>query len=321
MIVNLKYIKKRVALCLLLTIICLTGIFQNRAHAGRLILHEKLEGIPLAEYAPFLEDKTAAMTVEEVSRLPVSSFTAPGIKKINFGYSDSAYWFRVEAVNPMTAPVKWLIESGYPLLDYITVFIPYGEGYHTIEGGDRISFSYMPHGFHLFTAEIVTPPGNSTYFIRIKSEGSVIIKLSAWDFLSFVEHFTYSSIPLWIFFGIMIALCFYNFFIYTTSLDRAYLYLSGFILSIILVDLVHNGLARKYFWPDNPWLANYSHPLFMFMACITIIKFTQHFMNTHRNRRTVDAFLNILLAFNSISTIIILFSGYNFATVFSVIAW
>lgn len=318
MIVNLKYIKKYFVIIPAV----LTALFLLKQSAGAdtrvLEIEKNMPGIQLEQFTMYYEDTRGDLSITEVADLPDSAFKVSGYDKTNFGYINSSLWFKLEVNNTSNTPAEWLIESAYPLLDYITVYIPENGTYRSVQAGDRLSFSNMPGGFHHFTCLSSAPPGNSTYYIKIKSQGSVVVLLKGWDYASFIHHFIYYNGFLWIFYGIMIALGIYNLLIYVSSRDRIYLYLSCFIFSITLFDLIHNGLAKKFFWPENSLWGNYSHPFMMFVSMMALLKFTQHFMYTRDNLPTAHKLLNMLLVFSGVASLAVFAFPYNMATTLSV---
>ncbi|HPS59347.1 MAG TPA: 7TM diverse intracellular signaling domain-containing protein [Spirochaetota bacterium] len=318
MIVNLKYIKKVFAIILASFIAIFLSTSQAESDTRVLEIQKNMPGIQLEKYTAYYEDMRGDLSITGVTSLPDSAFTVPDYDKTNFGYTHTILWFKLEVNNSSNSPTEWLIESGYPLLDYVTIYIPDNGSYRAVQAGDRLSFSNMPGGFHHFTCLSSAPPGKSTYFIKIQSQGSVVVLLKGWDFPSFIHHFIYYNGFLWIFYGIMIALCIYNSFIYISSRDRIYLYLSCFIFCITLLDLIHNGLTKKFLWPESPFWGNYSHPFMMFLSMVALLKFTQHFMYTRDNLPTAHRILNMFAVFSGVAAFAIFIFPYNMATTLSV---
>lgn len=211
-------------------------------------------------------------------------------------------------------------QSRYPLLDYITLYIPAEFGFIEIESGDMLPFKNMPIDYYNFASRITSPPGESSIYLKIKSEGSLIFKFRGWDYDSFLHNIYVDMSRLWLLYGIIIALFFYNSFIYIVSKDKAYLFLSLFIVSTMLLTLIFNGMARKYLWPDSTWWANYSHPFALYLTLIFLIKFTQAFLNTKVYIRFTHNVLNIIVAAIIPLIMISLFTPYNISTKLSVTA-
>jgi len=291
-------------------------------HAGLLkgtpfFLSDEMNGTSLDHHIRYYEDKDGSLTIEDIIHLPESRFLTKEGGRYNIGYSDSVFWFRIDTVNLSDKELTWIIESNYPLLDYISAFIPDSGAYREIASGDRLPFSTMPYGYHNFTITAKTPPGNETYYLRIKSEGSLLVSLAAWDMESLVHNLYRELSLLWFFFGIMVALFCYNIFIYISSKDKTYLALTLFIFSATIYIFIHTGMARKYLWPDYTWWGNHSHPFFLFTSIGAILYFTTLFLNTKENLPKIHLLLKTVMISSIPSAFLSLIIPYSIATKFS----
>jgi PAS domain S-box-containing protein len=282
-------------------------------------LESSMDNIHLDQYLLYFEDPSGNFQFNEIRNFASDRFKPLTNDKDTIGYSDSVFWFKIILKNETTDPLNWIFESKYPLLDYITLYIPAEFGFIEIESGDRLPFQTMPMNHYNFTSKITTPPGESALYLRIKSEGSLVIKLRAWDFESFLHNVILETSLLWIFYGIIIALFFYNSFIYIISKDKSYLYLALFILFTMMFTFIHNGMAHKYLWSNWAWWTNYSHPFSLILAVIFMIKFTQSFLNTNINIPLTHKILNLIVIISIPLLIISLFVPYSISTRISVL--
>lgn len=319
MIVN-RNKRKKTGLLKICIIIILSCILDTALLNGAPIhLSEKMENVNLDDYISYYEDKDGTLTIDDIINLPDNIFIIKEERRYNLGYSSSAFWFKIEAINPLDRELTWIIESKYPLLDYISAFIPESGKYREIASGDRLPFSTMPYGYHNFTITAATPPGTSTYYLRIQSEGSLLVSLAAWDIHSIVLNLYRELSLIWLFFGIMAALFCYNIFIFASSRDKTYLALTLFIFCVTIYIFIHTGMARKYLWPDFSWWANHSHPFFLFISIASMIYFTKLFLNTKENLPKTDTFLGILMYTSLPAALLSLILSYSTATKLSTI--
>ncbi len=317
MIVNIKYIRiiRYFILSSLLVLGNVTAIFPETFP-----LNSKMDNISLDNCIEYVEDPTGKMELDDIRKIDARQFRQLPDNKINIGYSKSTFWLKIIIKNERVDPFNWIFESRYPLLDYITLYIPAEFGFIEIESGDMLPFKNMPIDYYNFASRITSPPGESSIYLKIKSEGSLIFKFRGWDYDSFLHNIYVDMSRLWLLYGIIIALFFYNSFIYIVSKDKAYLFLSLFIVSTMLLTLIFNGMARKYLWPDSTWWANYSHPFALYLTLIFLIKFTQAFLNTKVYIRFTHNVLNIIVAAIIPLIMISLFTPYNISTKLSVTA-
>ena len=308
--VNIKYIIPSALLILIL--------FSVKHVYADFVLRDSMNGKPLAESILYYEDKDGNKTFEEIKALPDSMYDSLKEDSVNIGYSDSSFWFKLKVINKSSGKKTWLIESQYPILDYISIYTPSESGYNVIHAGDRLPFANMPYEYYNFVSQVSSNPGLSTVFIKIKSEGSIIAKFRAWDYHSFGRSAFQAVSILWLFYGIMIALLFYSLIIFLSTMDKVYIALSSVIFSCLMFTFIHNGLAKKYLWPDLQWWGNISHPFFIFLGIITMLWFTSLYFSTGINLKRSHFILKILLFISIPLSVIILLLPYSLSTRISV---
>ncbi len=316
MIVNRKYFKIKLYLILIIT---LCSIPFSALFSEPLVLNSKMDNIRLNQYMTYFEDPSGRLKFNDIRNLSSDLFQNVTLDKINIGYTDKTLWYKIIINNVQPEPLTWIFESKYPLLDYITLYIPAESGYIETASGDMLPFSTMPLHHYNFISRITSPPGESEIYIKIKSEGSLFVMLRASDYESFLHNVVIEVSLLWLFYGIMIALFFYNSFIFVVSKDKTYLYLALFILSTITLIFIHHGFARKYMWPEMIWWGNYSHPLSLFLSAIFDIKFSQNFLNTKKNLKLTNYLLNALIVVSLLLGVISMFTSYSISTRLSVL--
>lgn len=309
--VNIKYIISSALFTLLL--------FSAHTLHAEFLLRDSMIGRSLADSILYYEDKESNKTFEDIKAVPDSMLKPLHEDTVNLGYSDSSFWFKLKILNKSSQKKTWLIESQYPILDYISIYIPAESGYNVIHSGDCLPFANMPYEYYNFISQVISDPGLSTVYIRIKSEGSIVAKFRAWDYQSLGRNALQSVSILWLFYGIMLALLFYSLIIFISTKDKAYIALSSLIFSCLMFTFIHNGLAKKYLWPDMQWWGNFSHPFFIFMGIISMLWFTSLYFSTRVNLKRSHLIINIMLFISIPLSFIILLSSYSIATRISVI--
>lgn len=96
-----------------------------------------------------------------------------------------------------------------------------------------------------------------------------------------------------IYFGIMLVMFFYNFFLFITIKDNSYLY---YIIYILFFGLAQAGLAgylRILFWPTMPEFHQFSIVFFSGIAGFGAIGFTQNFLQLKEKLPMINKILNI----------------------------
>jgi PAS domain S-box-containing protein len=201
--------------------------------------------------------------------------------------------------NKTDEDMNWLLECTYPLLDEVEFYSPVNGpdargAFSVLKAGDRLPFKTWPVNYQNIVFPVKTPPGVHRYFIKIRSQGSLSVPLNAWAPAAFSREASATIPPQWIFYGIMIAMAFYNLFIFFSTREICHLYLMLFTVSISLHSLSHSGLAYQLVWPDSPRFTNTAYLLFMIFAGIWGLQFTRSFLNIEAERPKLDRFLHRL---------------------------
>lgn len=215
-------------------------------------------GSAVAQDAVFawVEAPEAEMGIEDIRALPESQWRPKAEDEtLNFGFSDSSYWLRVEVP---ADPANRLLEIGYPLLDDVRIhWFVGGSPVERHATGDRRVFDSRPihHRNFVFLVPAKTEP--ATAYVRVRSEGSVQIParvIASADFLA-GEQLDYGWQAM--FLGIMISMALYNLFVFVIVRHMAYLWYVLTVIASALVLLNFNGLVFQWLWPDLPALNRY----------------------------------------------------------------
>ncbi len=293
-------------------------------HAGNgktVILDADISKIELGRYIEYIDGVHSSVTINEISSgVFRDQFTQSKTVNPSFGYSNEDLWIGFTVRNVTGKPLKWFLEFGYPIIDDITLYVPEKSGYEKIRCGDIFDYYSRPEPMYRdFVFPLVEPVGERTYYLRVRSKGSRVVPLTAWSGDALVQG-KFRELPiLWVYYGIMGALLFYNLFIFFSIRERSYLYLVFFIIGIYLFSMVNNGLAFKYLWPENPWWANKAHPFSVFLVIVSIISFTRSFLNTSILQPFLDRLLRLLLYIGLAGMAVVLVIGYYYGTQASVL--
>ena len=98
----------------------------------------------LGQYAHYVVDKSNRLTLNQITALPESRWTRSRVATPNFGYTDSAYWFRLKLKSLKSESDK-ILAIQYALLDHIEVFLlEAGSLTKVYRTGDVLPFSERP---------------------------------------------------------------------------------------------------------------------------------------------------------------------------------
>lgn len=275
-----RYIKKILACSFFLSVV-------NSLYAiESLKLVEDIERYPVGLFLEILEDKSASLTILDVSKPEMegkwirSKKESPG-----FGYSNSVFWVRMELENNLSYDKEWLLEIGYPLIDFVDCYIFDTNGKYVLkQTGDRLLFKEREVAYRNFTFNFKTEPSQKKkIYISFKGDSSMQFPITIWSNKQFIEKVNTETISLGLYYGIMIAMVLYNLFIFFSVKDMSYLYYILYISSYVIVQMSLNGLTYEYLWSNSPWWGNHNLPFFISLCSVAILVFANAFLKIKEN--------------------------------------
>ncbi len=285
-----------------------TGIAAVRLMPG-------VASIGLASQVSILEDPGGRLSLADVQNRGNEFRPAPvtGDAAINFGYSSSAWWLRVELEPGPAAPRDWLLEVSFPTLDSVEYFGPEGAYMAT---GDRLPFARrpLPHRNFVFPVRL-GETGTGTVWLRVVSEGTLTVPLRLWQAGVFWPDSQASYAVLSVYFGMLLALALYNLLLWFSLRDHNYLTYVLFAASMAVGQLSLNGLGNQFLWPDWPTWGNLAFTVGFAAAGLFGALFTRGFLETRRNLPRLDGAVTGLAALFAVCIVVALAAPYRLAAI------
>jgi serine phosphatase RsbU (regulator of sigma subunit)/anti-sigma regulatory factor (Ser/Thr protein kinase) len=255
-----------------------------------------ISNVSLGKYLEILEDESGELTIDEIISNEIQSKFLPSKQEDpGFGFTPSSYWVKLKVKNSINESISWYLEMGYPLIDYVDLYIPNNEGKFTLkQTGDRLPFDSRELDYRNFIFHLTEKAdGNQTYYLRFKTSSSMNFPLSFWTQDALLERVNSEQLVLGIFYGAIVIMVLYSIFLYIGLRERTYLFYVLFIISYGLLQFALNGFAQQYLWPNWVWWANVSIPFFIFTSATLMIPFSRTVLESKRNSPLVDKILNI----------------------------
>lgn len=273
-----------VALCLLgclglVGTVWASDAMQQTSTVGHVSVQER-DSILLGERLQYYEDPLASLDldnllgVDTVTWLPVQRPVA------NFGYSSSAFWFRV-TLTDLDVEEDHLLEISYALLDQVDVwFVENGQVVSRYKTGDHESFSNrkIQHRYFLFPVPH-SNSGSIELWMRVETNGTLEVPATLWRADAFHQKEQHVLILKGIYYGIIIVMILYNGFIYLSVRELAYLYYVCYALSLLMFQLSIDGFAFQWLWPDFASFNEVSFIIFIAFIIVFICLFSNTFLH------------------------------------------
>ncbi len=249
---------KRWVLCGLTAVF--SCLFPSRSDAGNIVIQGDLGQYAVSPLLHIFIDTSKSMELAEIQNEKTQARFEPTTQQVpSFGYADGAVWTHAKLENQRTDG-EYLLEIAYPVLDRIDVFVVDGKNIVHKTGGDSFPFGAREWTHRNFVFALDLPRGkNVDLYVRVQTGSAIQLPITLWTRSAFIQKDHNEQAVLWIYYGIVIIMALYNFFLFFSLRDPSYLWYVGSILSTALVLMVQNGLAYEYLWPDSVWWNNQTH--------------------------------------------------------------
>ena len=126
-----RKIMKKIILLLLVMIPAFSNLALAASSDDMILLDNSISRTEFGKKILWVEDKEKKITIHDIHT--VSDWRKNNADSINFGFTESSYWFQFTADNPGRADGTWYLEISYPMLDLVELYIPLKNGgYKTI---------------------------------------------------------------------------------------------------------------------------------------------------------------------------------------------
>jgi signal transduction histidine kinase/HPt (histidine-containing phosphotransfer) domain-containing protein len=267
---------------------------------------------PLNEHFEVLVDPDGRWTFDDVRRAPAADrFREHSEPVFNAGYIRAVHWFRI-ALPAAAADGDWLLELGYPLLDYVDVYVPEPAGaYRHVATGDQRPFAERILQHRNFVVPLALAPGVArTVYVRVETQSTLQVPLHLWSPAAFLEKSQDEQYLLGMYYGIMLVMLLYNLFVYLWVRDISYLWYILYIAAVAVLQAALNGLGGQYLYGGSAYWSNLSVPLSLATTILFATQFTHSFLDTPRSVPVLNRVLWTLFGFSVLCTLGIFFAPY-----------
>lgn len=285
--------KARTLLGISLGWLLLLVAFSVRAdHAGTVVLTDAKPQVELSPSIRYYHDTAAKDSLQNAEhKLAARQFMHLPNESASFGFQEGAYWFHVRLLNQSDRESRWLLVQQYALSDHFDVYARHADG-RTLhwKGGDTLPFDRSRSISYRHPNILIDLPREQPVdvFVRVQSQSSMQVPLTLYTQSAFTEASRDAQLGMGVYYGILLALFFYNMVLWLTLRDASYFWYLLHISAYGLVFMTLSGLGFEYLWPDSTWLADKSVPLSICLAQIGMQQFTRTFLGLRDRWRLGD---------------------------------
>ncbi|MEM6297666.1 MAG: 7TM diverse intracellular signaling domain-containing protein [Bacteroidota bacterium] len=267
-----------------------------------------------ANRVKFYLDTTKTLDFTDVQK-QLSDF-APAQGEIpNFSNTEANVWGAFRIQSPTSQQL--FLQVSTPLLDSLEVYLPTQDSsYQKVILGAKLPFSARLVEVTDFVIPLSNPDTSKvqTYFFRVRSEFPVELPMRVMSAEKLAEYTQHSSVLYGIYFGILLVMMAYNFFLFFSTKDRLYLLYSIYVFFLFILYSNFKGYVFKYVWGDLPILNRYVVLLVSGVTSFALL-FALRFLEIRKRFTKIYWAGLIFIGLNALVALLNLFGLYSEVTV------
>lgn len=253
-------------------------------------------------YVSYSEDFNNTLSINDILLSEQWSKNPRGTT-LNFGFVNYPVWVKFSSDLDKEIHLSRYLVIPYPLLQNVDLYL--------VNASQKVVWkrslqnagqNLQPIESHHINFQLPsTVDQNSTFYLKVSSSTSLQIPLEIWRHDNLISQQNQETLLWGLYFGLMLALIFYNSFLYTSMRDSAYLYYVFTLISVMSMMLAISGFGNRYLWGD-PDIAILVLPVSASMASFWLLYFCMRFLkpeNIHRGIRAAIRFLAIVSLFTT----------------------
>jgi len=228
----------------------------------------------IGRYTSFFLDSTGRLNVEDLMTSPhLDKFTASASDVPNLKNTKAAVWMRFETQHVKRA--DWMFEFAAPYIDTVSFYKVVNDSvFEVSETGAAFPFKQREVSSPNFTFTL--RPDANLYFLRIRTDLNPQFPTSIMTKNRLIAKNQTADLLNGIYFGFIILIVLYNFFIWVSSREPIYIYYVFYAFAIGLLIAMNKGYAFKYVWSEAEFLNRYLYtvaPLLSISSILFTVKF------------------------------------------------
>lgn len=242
--------------------------------------------LPLSSRLHYWRETTPAITMADmINRHPDIEWLSQTRTLPDFGFSSDIIWLRLELLNTTPETLQRRLEIDYSMLDKVELVVLEGQltrqSYFT---GDTLPFGQRPIISRNLVFPLELPPQRQlTLLFRVESTSALRTPMTLWEPAAFEDSQDLRDFGNGLFYGGLLIMTLYNFFIWLSVRLRSYLYYVLYVMSFIALAGQLDGYWFRFLWPDNVWWQNQCVGPFILAPIVLAMEFSRQFLELARH--------------------------------------
>ncbi len=295
-------------------LLCLSVLVQGHCSAATIVNQVASNSVyPIHPKFQVYQDVEAGHSFTSVTQLPSGSWREMTAEQASFGFTASPFWLHTEVVNKSANVRNFVIELDYALLDSVAFKAVKSDGTASeLSTGDTLPFypRHVEHPSNLFQFQLA-PEEQVDIYIRVQTQGSVILPLLLWEEQAFFEAAAVEQKVHFYYYGAVSVIILINLAVFITLRERLYLYYALAIAGYLVFFATSRGYLHQLLLPDAPDLNSRLFLISMPFLALFSILFARQFLKTAEYNPRLDLALKAMVGFECFNLALAVIAGYD----------
>lgn len=289
----------------IILLLCSTPLLPAPACAAEKIVNAAgiaEEPLTLTGYFSVLEDPSSSLTLADVQQPEIGSrFSAveSSASQLNFSYTKSTYWLRLELDNPGAHPLDQLLEISNARLADVKLYGAPQSKEKPLASGFAIPFAQRAysHRYIVFPLQI---PANTrqTVYLRVQSLSPLEIPAQLWNRSAYLPHERNDYLMQAVYFGMVLAMFLYNLMLFVSLSDVRYLFYLVYVSTHSMSLASTTGMGMEYLWDGHPYWSLVSRGFLSLIAMSALLLLMRNILSLRRTAPRLDKLVIFTMAVN-----------------------
>ncbi len=261
-------------------------------------------------------DSTNQATFEDIQQADIQDkFYHNKSENPVFGYFAYHIWVKFSIKNDSPTSQDWILRYNWILLDTIQVYQKLNNEWQVQTMGQGLPFGERAMPYITFGIPLqLEKQSTSTFYLKINNRKPTAIDLAVMQEDFFVNEQYHRNLMYGLYFGSLLVMMLYNFFVWIFLKDRSYLYYILTIFCTLSIFSTVSGYTSQYIWPNVPQMNLYYGKIMMCGIVISTALFTNSFLETRKYAPIFIHIFRIMMVLAVLGVVMII--AYKSATKF-----
>jgi len=305
---------RRIGIAIWMCIVCVVTAFGQDVASDNdhLLVIESKKGLhsigsSVFHYSATTCDFDCALTF-------IDSFEKSTEDNISLGLTQDVHWFYFDLLDITADNEQYYLISSYPLIDSLSLYVVQDNVVTSnIATGDMYPFHTRPIEHRNFVIPLKLKKHKPTrVYIRARTSSSLQLNLSIQNQDSFSADSIPNELLFGMYFGLILIMSLYNFFIFLSLREVTYIFYSLATLSAGMVYAVLNGYTFQYLWPTAVAFNQVSISYIMSMTGVFSILFSLSFLQLGKYSKLLQKTAWVLVFVCLFAVFITFMFGYEY---------